>query len=210
MRTKGLSIALLCFCVAAPAVATDLFSSVTQLSAAQEVQDNPVESDGSGSAIVAFSADFSSFGVFVNFNDLVGSEVTRLHFHCAGAGANGPVAIGIIDRLSPGNDNSQVVTESGNSLFGELTNANFPEDNGCTDVIGQPINNVVSLAAAIDAGLVYWNLHTDAFPAGELRGQVRPLDKGLRLGSINDHQVADDQPQAPAAPVDGLFDLDRR
>lgn len=150
------------------------FSSNTRLSAAQEVQDQPVVSEGRSRANIRFARDFSSATIRVNFNRLSG-EVTRLHLHCNVAGANGPIAIGLIDFLSPANDNSDVITLDGHRITGTITNADFPAEDPCPGVVGQPINNIVSLAAAIDAGLVYWNLHTDAFPAGELRGQVRPL-----------------------------------
>ncbi len=175
---RSLALPLLIALVATlPALATDRgFNSRTELSAAQEVA--PTDSDGRGTAVISFDDELDAFRVFVAYDDLVGSDVTRLHLHCNVAGANGPVAIGLIDDLNPANDNSDVVTEFGQLILGELTNADFPEDNGCEAVIGRPINNVASLAAAIDAGLVYWNLHTDVFAPGELRGQVRPLKEG--------------------------------
>ncbi len=147
------------------------FSSVTQLSGAQEVPGNT--SAGRSTAIIRFSRDFSSATVRVRFRNLEGG-VTRLHLHCREAGANGPIALGLIDTINPAFDNSDNVFLAGRRISGVLTNADFV-DNPCVDTIGRPINNLVSLAAAIDAGLVYWNLHTTAFPPGELRGQVRPL-----------------------------------
>ena len=196
--------------VAAPAQATGTaFTSLTQLSAAQEVSEVPVDSDGNAAAVVSFAADLSSFQIFVAFDNLVGTEVTRLHFHCQVAGNNGPVAIGLIDRLNPANDNSDDVTELGQVFFGELENDDFPADNGCVDQIGRPINNVASLAAAIDAGLVYWNLHTNVFGPGELRGQVRPTVETRALPSISDASVIETIPSAdvPAQIDDAVRDL---
>jgi hypothetical protein len=98
-----------------------------------------------------------------------------MHLHCNVAGANGPVAIGLIDMVAPELDNSDNIFLAGNRIGGTLTIADFPASDPCPDVIGRPVNNLVSLAAAIDAGLIYWNIHTTAFPPGEVRGQVRPL-----------------------------------
>ncbi len=157
------------------------FRSSTRLSAAQEIADVPVQSGGRARAIIRFNPDFSSAEVRVRFNGLAG-EFTRLHLHCHIAGANGPVAIGLVDFVAATFDNQPDVTLEGQRVVGTLTNANFPrpfasdgEPDPCIDTIGRPINNLASLAAAINEGSVYWNLHTTAFPPGELRGQVRPL-----------------------------------
>ncbi len=173
-RAVTLTFAALIF--AAPVSATDSggFISTTRLSAAQEVQDVVVDSDARGRANVRFSRDFSSARIRVSFGGLQG-EVTRLHLHCNVAGANGPVAIGLIDTVAAGLDNSDVIFNTGDLISGTITNLQFPAEDPCPGVVGRPVNNIVSLAAAIDAGLIYWNLHTTAFPAGELRGQVRPI-----------------------------------
>ncbi|MDX1515719.1 MAG: CHRD domain-containing protein [Woeseiaceae bacterium] len=152
-------------------------ASRTAMSAAQEVQDPPVESGARATAVIRFSRDFSAAWVRIRFSGLQGA-FTRLHIHCNVAGANGPVAIGLIDTVAPALDNSDVITLSGHRIFGKLTNAQFPDGESCEGVIGRPVNNIVSLAAAADAGLLYWNLHTDAYPGGELRGQLRPVAHG--------------------------------
>ena len=153
------------------------FSSVTFLSAAQEVQDEPVNSNAQSVAAVQFSKDFSSGNILLKYFGLKG-EFTRLHLHCNVAGKNGPVALGVIDMVAPQFDNSDVFKRKKNKIFGRFTNAQFPEEIACDGETNPgPINNLVSLAAAIDRGEVYWNLHTTVFPGGELRGQVRPLKK---------------------------------
>ena len=181
--TKALLAASLCLGATAHAD-DDGFRSVTRLSSAQEIADAPVLSDGRARATIRFSNDFSSAEVRVRFSGLEG-EFTRLHLHCNIAGANGPVAIGLVDFVSATFDNQPDVTLDGQRVVGTLTNANFPrpfssegDSDPCIDTIGRPINNLASLAAAINAGGVYWNLHTTAFPPGELRGQVRPLSRG--------------------------------
>ncbi|MDJ0939292.1 MAG: CHRD domain-containing protein [Woeseiaceae bacterium] len=172
--TIACAIAVLSVPTLASAERSKDFSSATKLSAAQEVQNSPVVSKGRSKAIIRFARDFSSAEIRVNFNRLEG-QVTRLHLHCNIAGTNGPIAIGLIDVIAPANDNSDVITFEGHRIFGTITNAEFPTEDPCPGFVNRPVNNIVSLAAAIEAGLIYWNLHTDAFPAGELRGQVRPL-----------------------------------
>jgi len=70
-----------------------------------------------------------------------------------------------------GQDNSETIKLDANTIRGTLRNNQFPKDsaNACG------MHNLRDLARAISAGQIYWNLHTTAFPAGELRGQVTPL-----------------------------------
>ena len=42
----------------------------------------------------------------------------------------------------------------------------------CNPIIGRTINNIVSLALAMRAGLIYVNIHTSLFGEGEVRGQL--------------------------------------
>jgi len=163
------------------ALAAD-FQSNTRLTGAQEVP--TVATDGSAKATVKFDKGFTKVRVRVRFNNLNGN-FTRLHFHCNVAGANGPIALGLIDTVAPDSDNSDVVSLNGDRIVGTLTSENFPAVDPCPDSIGKPVNNIASLAAATDRGEIYINLHTDAFPPGEIRGQVRPL-KLHKHGREND------------------------
>ena len=168
MRIKNLGSAVL-LALAAPTLAgAAAFEATARLTAAQEVADNPVTSDGVARAVVRFDEGFTEVRIRLRFFGLDGN-VGGLHFHCNVAGANGPIGLGVV---SPG-----PLTVTGNQINGTLTNADFPPTDACEDVIGFPVNNVASLAAAIDRGLVYLNLHTDAWPAGEVRGQLFDLDQ---------------------------------
>ena len=77
--------------------------------------------------------------------------------------ANGPVALGLI---SPG-----PLSFDGKKIKGTLSNADFTGAD-CVPSTGRPITNVAALAFAIRDGLIYLNVHTDAFPPGEIRGQL--------------------------------------
>ncbi|MEO1079212.1 MAG: CHRD domain-containing protein [Pseudomonadota bacterium] len=145
-------------------------ASKSVLSAEQEVASTPVASDGLANGIISFKRNFRSARVRVTFSNLEG-EVTRLHLHCAEAGSNGPIAIGLVDLVAVAQDNSETVELDSNTIIGRISNRQFPqgEANQCG------IYDLYGLANAIDAGGIYWNLHTTAFQPGELRGQVEPL-----------------------------------
>ncbi len=146
-------------------------SSKTVLTDEAEVQDPAVVSDGFANAVITINRKFRRATVRVTFTNLEGN-VTRLHLHCAPAGANGPIALGLVDLVGVAFDNSETITLDANTITGRIRNNQFPT--GAANNCG--IYNLHDLAAAIDAGQIYWNLHTTAFPAGELRGQVEALN----------------------------------
>ena len=146
---------------ASPVTHADPPTFSAHLSGAQEVP--AVETTGGGRVKVKFDNALSSFTVDVVVNGLIGSLVGA-HLHCALAGDNGPVVVGLI---SPGN-----LSFDGKRIRGTLNNDDFLGTD-CSG-LGRPISNVASLAFAMSEGLIYLNLHTDAFPPGEIRGQLMP------------------------------------
>ncbi|GAB4191991.1 MAG: hypothetical protein Tsb002_21320 [Wenzhouxiangellaceae bacterium] len=145
--------------------------SKSPMDASQAVQNPPVQSGGRATAYIRIDRGFRRAAVRVNYSNLVG-EFTRIHLHCAPAGANGPIALGFVDLVALPFDNTESVTLGSKTIVGSLNNDQFPADsaNQCG------IFTLRDLADAIDAGEIYWNLHTTAFPPGELRGQVLPLE----------------------------------
>jgi hypothetical protein len=102
---------------------------------------------------------------------LNGNDVTQAHLHCGRPGQNGPVVV----FLSALNAEGQDV----NGLLAHGTRRNEHIEPGaaaCEELIGRPINNIASLAAAAFDGLIYANVHTIQNPAGEVRGQLIPGD----------------------------------
>lgn len=132
----------------------------TVLTGAQEVP--AADTPAIGKAKVKFDHGYTQVEVSIEVKDLVGS-LSGAHFHCARPSANGPVVLGLI---SPG-----PLSFDGKKIRGTLTNADF-SGNDCVPSTGRPITNVAALAFAIRDGLIYLNLHTDAFPGGEVRGQL--------------------------------------
>ncbi len=109
-----------------------------------------------------FDAGFTSVRVHVKVSDP--TNIVATHFHCGKPGENGPIVFGLI---SPG-----PLMLEGNTIRGTLTNANANPAANCVPLIGRPVNNIAALALAMREGLVYLNIHTSAFPAGEIRGQM--------------------------------------
>ena len=134
------------------------------LSGAQEVTNPPggVVTDAEGMIRAKFDKALTKVEVRLKVEDSAG-VFTRAHFHCARAGQNGPIAFGLVD---PG-----PLVFDGGKVEGVLMNADFSGAD-CVPSIGRPVNNIAALAFAMKDGLIYINVHSTAFPPGEVRGQM--------------------------------------
>lgn len=138
------------------------------LSGAQEVSPpaptNGVETDTTGRLDIAFDRLLTEAEFRLVVRD--GLAVTQAHLHCGRAGENGPVVVFLFGLEADG------VEVDGELSRGTLTNTDITEVGAdCVGPIGQPVNNIASLAAAIRAGLIYVNVHSVANPPGVVRGQ---------------------------------------
>jgi hypothetical protein len=107
-----------------------------------------------------FQKDLSTVNVELQIEG--GDNVVAAHFHCALAGQNGPVVVGLFS----GTDGP--LQFDGYEARGTLTNADVtPSECG-----GRPVNNIASLAFAMREGLIYTNVHTTDNLPGEVRGQM--------------------------------------
>ena len=139
------------------------FSS--DISARQEVSPELVDSDGFGSARL-FSREGKEIDGEIQFADTTGPLIMA-HLHLGQAGTNGPVVV----DLGSGIRNSSVqVHIDATDVVGPLAQAEDPFQ---------------ALLNELAAGNIYINLHTQEFPAGELRGQVR-LDGDVDEDDIED------------------------
>jgi len=89
------------------------------------------------------------------------SAITGAHFHSGAAGVNGPIRI----ALYPG-PGSNFSTNPSAAFDGQFYEGSFE----ASDVTGI---SFADLVAGMRAGTVYGNVHTSAFPGGEIRGQVQ-------------------------------------
>jgi hypothetical protein len=124
-----------------------------RLTTEAEVPDLETPSDASGKASVTI-VDDGTIEYMVSYQDLTGDAVAS-HIHFGPTGEAGPVMIPLEHGASP--------------FSGSFSEADFvPVEDG-------PQTYDEALAAIRD-GVAYVNIHTQANPAGELRGQLRAAE----------------------------------
>jgi len=87
-------------------------------------------------------------------------NVIQAHIHLGVAGVNGPVLAFLVGPFAP----------DGGRFDGVIAEGTITAD----DVIGPLFGDLSSLIANMRSGATYVNVHTVEFPAGEIRGQIRP------------------------------------
>ena len=91
--------------------------------------------------------------------------ITMSHIHCGASGVNGPVVVFLFHPVPSGVDNNGVLAQ------GSFTAADF------TPPAARPacatIDTIDELVDLMASGGAYVNVHTLAFPPGEIRGQIR-------------------------------------
>ncbi|HMO57435.1 MAG TPA: CHRD domain-containing protein [Roseiflexaceae bacterium] len=116
----------------------------------------PATTLAQGQANFTLSKDGSALHFRVNVAQL--KDVRFAHIHLAPAGVNGPVVAFLQHERFDGPVNGRyaegVITAA--DLIGPLA--------------GQPLS---ALIAAMEAGNTYVNVHTDTYPGGEIRGQIK-------------------------------------
>jgi len=127
-----------------------------------------------GSAYLTLNAaeDALTYHVVLEGLDLDGNQtpgdpdddVSAMHFHNAPAGMNGGIVFGLI---SPNHDTDDLVIDP---VAGTLTG--IWEITDPTNVAGMDLSDFLD---ELDGELLYLNVHTPAFPPGEIRGQVLPV-----------------------------------
>jgi hypothetical protein len=165
LRLSCLATAVLAVAILAPigtASAQEGLRFRADASAAQEVQDPPVVSDGSATGRFTFARDLSELDARVDVEGLT-SEVAAAHLHCAIAGAS--PADNIVVDLDPQLPDGRIVDDS-------FDNEDVDANPTCLTACGFEINNIASLRQAAADGCIYLNVHTEQFAAGEVRGQL--------------------------------------
>ena len=128
----------------------------------------PVQSPGTGTATVTINTTAHTMRVQASFTGLVGTT-TNSHIHgptatafsgTAGVATTTPTFTGFPSGVTSGSyDNTFDMTQSSSY------NPSFISANG-----GTPASAEVALANAMAAGKAYFNIHSSAFPGGEIRG----------------------------------------
>lgn len=128
------------------------------LSGDQEVHD--VTSNATGQAIFQLSKD----GMELSYKLIVANidNVTMAHIHLAPAGSNGPISVWLYPPSAP----PMLIPGTTNGILkeGVITSANL-----VGPLMGLSLSELID---AMSEGNTYVNVHTSAYPGGEIRGQI--------------------------------------
>jgi hypothetical protein len=137
----------------------------TSLSSGEEVPTN--DSKARGNAVFQLSDDGST----LHYKLIVANvdNVTQAHIHCGPAGVNGPIIVWLYPSAPP----AALIEGTSNGILneGDATNANVIARPNSTQCPGG-VANLADVIAKLASGGAYANVHTTAFPPGEIRGQV--------------------------------------
>ena len=136
-------------------------NSVAVLSGDEEVP--PVGTHAVGLAKYQLSDEGDELGFKLIAANI--ENVTQAHIHCGAPGVNGPVVAFLYD-LGP------TVSPNGILSEGTVADANVidrPDSAACPG----GISDFEDLIAKLESGGAYTNVHTTAFPGGEMRGPIR-------------------------------------
>jgi hypothetical protein len=101
------------------------------------------------------------------------APVLQSHIHFGKRHVPGGIMVFFCTNLSNGPAGTQTCPQGTATVTGTFTGAS---------VVGPtaqavPVGNFDALVAALDSDTAYGNIHTMAFPAGEIRGQIRRGDE---------------------------------
>ena len=157
MKHICISVLILVTVFACPLQASNAVNFNVSLSGDNEVP--PVETDTSGTAILHVDQNLSEIRLKLNVRSGEAAlGAAGAHFHCAPAGANGPVVAFIAGSFPPGYDGAF-------ELRATLTDASIINP-ACGATIMELVGSMLD-------GNVYLNVHSTAHPGGVIRGQVQ-------------------------------------
>jgi hypothetical protein len=155
---------------------TKVFATI--LTSDQEVPTNASTAIGLGVVLWDTASDTAAYRILakgVDFGEAVGTgartafegdDVTNMHVHNQARGVNGAVVFG---QFGPAHDTDDLRIKENADGSWAIAGKWEPSDPASTSIL--------SFAAALDAAdpgsdvPLYFNIHTDDFPAGEIRGQ---------------------------------------
>jgi hypothetical protein len=138
----------------------------------QEVPPNNSNAAGSAqllydTATQTYDLDVMVFGIGIGDLMGAGGNGTPIHIHEAPMGVNGPIRVdvGFVSSFAPSGQGIRLMVDDG--PFGGQQGNIFSDPN---------LNE-----AALLAGNMYLNVHTQSFPGGQIRGQIVPEPASMLL-----------------------------
>lgn len=158
----------------AAAGASHAITYTTALSGPSETP--PVASPGTGTATAEFDVIAHTLRINATFSGLLGNT-TASHIHCCVAAPGSGVA-GVATQVPtfagfPLGVTSGTYDNTFNTLEPATWNPAFITANGGTVASAE-----AALAAGLASGTSYFNIHSTAFPAGEIRGFLTQTENG--------------------------------
>jgi CHRD domain len=157
----------------APAAHADVINLFANLSGANE-RPTPVPSPGTGLAQVVLDTTAQTIEIKVTFSGLTSND-NAAHIHCcAPEGTNAGVATTIptFGALGPNPEFPLGVTSGTYDQTFSLLDSRFY--NPAFVGMGTIAQAEAALIAGLESHMTYFNIHTDNFPGGEIRGQLVP------------------------------------
>jgi hypothetical protein len=145
-----------------PARAVDRPVFFAALSGRNEVPPN----NSRGFGLAVFVRQHQSASIEYRLFTVLTENITQAHIHCGAEGVNGPVVAFLFGPASP------PVDSNGQLARGTIDAADVvavPNSPACPGGVA----SLRDLLAKMEMGLAYVNVHTTAFPGGQIRGQIR-------------------------------------
>jgi CHRD domain len=150
----------------------------------------PVETTATGDATFELSADGTELSYVVNVSGIENVEMG--HIHLAARGENGPVVAWLYPEGGPPPELIEGTTD------GELASGTLTADDLVDELEGGSIEDLVN---EIIGGNAYVNVHTQEYPAGEIRGQIGASDGAIERPDRVDTGAGGTAGPAGAAPL---------
>ena len=160
-----------------PAAPNGLEIYTLRLSGPAESPPNTSTATGSGSVII--NPDAATMDVAVTFAGLVGTT-TAAHIHSATAVAYAGTA-GVATTVPTFATFPLGVTSGTFHAILDMTSASSYNPTFVTNNGGTTTSAFAALRTGLAAGKVYFNIHTNVYPGGEIRGFASPLNMFLPL-----------------------------